>query len=72
MFIIAIILWKDGEITISDMSGEGGITNAVQLCKALIRHDGDNPRYVLKEVQLVTIKDGEITRVYKGRKPDAR
>ena len=48
MIIIAIILWKDGEITVSDMSGEGGIPNAVQLCKDLIRHDGDNTRYIAK------------------------
>lgn len=67
MVIIAIILWKDGEITISDMSG---IPNALQLCKALVRHDGDSPRYVAKEVQLITINDGEIKRLYKGRKPD--
>lgn len=52
MVIIAIILWKDGEITVSDMSGEGDIPNALQLCKALVRHDG------------------EIKRLYKGRKPD--
>lgn len=70
MVIIAIILWKDGEITVSDMSGEGGIPNVLQLCKALVRHDGDSPRYVAKEVQLISINDGEIKRLYKGRKPD--
>lgn len=43
MVIIAIIIWKDGEITVSDMSGEGDIPNALQLCKALVRHDGDAP-----------------------------
>lgn len=70
MLIIAIILWKDGEITVSDMSGAVDIPNALQLCKALVRHDGDTPRYVAKEVQLITINDGEIKRLYKGRKPD--
>lgn len=72
MLIIAIILWKDGEITVSDMSGEGDISNALQLCKALVRHDEVAPRYVAKEVQLITINDGEIKRLYKGRKTDAR
>ena len=40
--------------------------------KPLLGMRGDNPRYVAEEVQLITINDGEIKRLYKGSKPDAR
>lgn len=53
MVIIAIILWKDGKITVSDMSGEGGMPNALQLCKALVRHDGATPGMWRKKYSLL-------------------
>jgi hypothetical protein len=72
MEIRALILWKDGVFTLSDMSGEGGINEAEQLCRALIRHEGDDPRYVAKEIQLFKINGCVIKRVYNGGKSDER
>ena len=72
MEIRALILWKDGLFTINDMSVEGGIVEAERLCEALIRHDGENPRYVAKEIQLFTVDGRVIKRVYNGRKSDER
>lgn len=69
MEIMALILWEDGVFTLNDMSGEGGINEAEQLCRALIRHEGDDPRYVAKEIQL---NGRVIKRVYNGRKSDER
>jgi hypothetical protein len=72
MEIRALILWKDGVFTLNDMSCEGGINEAEQLCRALIRHEGDDPRYVAKEIELFAVNGRVIKSVYNGRKSDER